>query len=378
MKHQIITVTKDLASVYLGIKEFGPDVVHLIMIDEVRAECQDMLRLLPDSIEVKEYFTEPYDGIKVESICEEIHTNFEGEFQYNLTSGTRIMVISAYNIAIKYNTNTFFISQEDKLISLPSYDSRDLLHSLDNEEILSIYGETIKSFSDLDELNKEDIICSSKIKKFIEKYYNQYTKIKRYFKRYRVEDFTKKDAKYKVEEFLEFELKGGRMKIFYKQNQIFISDNPNCAFLFFVGRWWECLVAQQVKFWSQSRKRDDDIWQSVVFDSESADFNNESSPVKNEIDILVNDDTRLLIMECKSGYISQDNIYRLDSVRETYGGDKSKAILISYYPLDEVLQEKCDDLHIHFFAPSTYQERIFNLSKLPMYLDSVLGVAEIS
>lgn len=105
--------------------------------------------------------------------------------------------------------------------------------------------------------------------------------------------------------------------------------------LFFKGRWWETLVAHKVRTWSQRDPNRPEVWQSVLFQTE-----NNSSRTKNEVDVLLNNQQKLIFIECKSGNVTQNDIYKVDAVRETYGGDISLAVLASYYPVEDSLQEK--------------------------------------
>ncbi len=89
------------------------------------------------------------------------------------------------------------------------------------------------------------------------------------------------------------------------------------------------------------------------------------------MDILINNRNNLIFLECKSGFISQDDVYKIDSVRETYGGDKNIAALASYYPLDPLIKEKCNDLGINVFAPDTEEERIGFVKTLPKWLTNI-------
>ena len=71
-RHQIITVGKDLDSIYLGIKEFTPDVIHLVATKETKGTYGDMLRLISRKIEVHEYVVGPYDVEGIMRVCGEI------------------------------------------------------------------------------------------------------------------------------------------------------------------------------------------------------------------------------------------------------------------------------------------------------------------
>ena len=119
-----------------------------------------------------------------------------------------------------------------------------------------------------------------------------------------------------------------------------------------------------------------DIVGRIVFELDGEIIGEGSGRTKNELDVLANDSRRLLFIECKSGYISQDNIYKIDSVRDTYGGENSKSILVSYFPLDEDLATKCRDLHIYLYAPTTNPERVSHLKGLPAWLDDVVKEIE--
>ena len=85
----------------------------------------------------------------------------------------------------------------------------------------------------------------------------------------------------------------------------------------------------------------------------------------------MNNQQKLVFIECKSGNVTQNDIYKIDAVRETYGGDISQAVLASYYPVEKSLQDKCKDLQIHLFAPNFLTERSNYLNKMPAWLDKL-------
>lgn len=99
--------------------------------------------------------------------------------------------------------------------------------------------------------------------------------------------------------------------------------------------------------------------------------------MKNEIDLVVNDRQRLLLIECKSGEITSADIFKIDSVRRTYGGNNSKALLISYLPVASSLLEKCKDLGIYCFAPEDMVARTWHVKSLPHWLDTVVKMHEL-
>lgn len=102
-----------------------------------------------------------------------------------------------------------------------------------------------------------------------------------------------------------------------------------------------------------------EVWRSVIFQT-----NEKDTHPKNEVDVLLNNQQKLVFIECKSGNVTQNDIYKIDAVRETYGGDISQAVLASYYPVEKSLQDKCKDLQIHLFAPNFLTERSNYLNKM--------------
>ena len=151
----------------------------------------------------------------------------------------------------------------------------------------------------------------------------------------------------------------------YKGNQPLLTiPRTNGCHLYFEGRWWETLVADQVRQWSERQPSPREVWQSVIFQT-----GKDNTRTKNEIDVLLNNEMNLVFIECKSGYVSQNDIYKIDAVRETYGGDISQAVLASYYPLASDLRDKCKDLQIDLFAPLTAEERVDFIHTLPDRLD---------
>ncbi len=154
---------------------------------------------------------------------------------------------------------------------------------------------------------------------------------------------------------------------------VFDSACKRSCELMFLGRWWEVVVADTGAQWKKSRasSRHTEIWRDVIFND--VDRNS----VKNEVDLLVNEQQKLLLIECKSGEVFSADIFKIQSVRETYGGTVSKAVLVSYMPLSKSIVEKCNNLGIYWFAPGDYASRTSHLKLLPQWLDDVVSSHEL-
>lgn len=367
MKHQIILLGKDITSVYHGIKEYGPDHIHLLYTTETREVAMPMLQMLPASVQHSMYLADPYNGESIMDLCRKVRGMYTGEFSYNLSEGTKIMAFAAWEVAKAYNDYAFYITQQGDFIGLDTFNKRPMMSTLNNDEIIRLNGNIITEYHDVKLLDKADVETAAAIKLFIEKHPQQHARIQKFFGIFCNRRMSDLPSSKLFSGELRFKQRNGALLITEKNEPLLSLPHSNACSLYFEGRWWETLVAEKVKEWSLRQVTHPEVWQSVIF---QVDHTN--SRTKNEVDVLLNNKQKLIFIECKSGVISQNNIYKIDAVRETYGGDISKAVLASYYPLEKSLQDKCRDLQISLFAPASVNERIWHLDELPEWLDKVI------
>ncbi|MDL2222046.1 DUF1887 family CARF protein [Parabacteroides sp. OttesenSCG-928-N08] len=364
MKHQIILLGKDITSVYHGVKEFGPDCLHLLFTEQTRDVMEPMWALLPDSIQCRSYFTEPYDGNQVMEICRQIHRDNSGDFMYHLSEGTKPMAMAAMRVAQEEGAQAFYLTQLGELVWLDSFEKVDMNSSLDNEELVALSGNRLSDYHDVRRLRNDDVNAARQIKRFIENHPNEYARIRKFFGIFCGKQLSSLPASKLLADELRFKSRDGELLITHHGRILLKINQPSAARLFFTGAWWEVIVADQARQWSQRRPHPTEAWHNVIFSSDTG-----RSQAKNEVDVLLNDEQKLIFIECKSGAVTQYDIYKIDGVRETYGGDISRAVLASYYPLDDLMREKCRDLQIHLFAPRHADERFHFVETLPDWLD---------
>ena len=366
MKHRIILLGKDITSVYHGIKEFGPDHIHLLYTDATDHIETPMYPLLPSSIRCNRYKAEPYNGNNVIDVCRRIHREHQGEFTYNLSEGTKVMAFAAFVVAKESGANAFYLTQHGEVVHLSKFENHPLQSSLNNDEILSLSGNTLSDYHDAKELSDEDVKASKRIKQFIEQYPQEHARIQKFFSIFCKRQLNRLPSSKIFANNLRFKHRNGSILVTLREYVLLRLPQSNATHLYFEGRWWETLVANQVRNWSLQRENSPEVWQSVIFQT-----NGQDAHPKNEIDVLLNNQQKLIFIECKSGNVTQNDIYKIDAVRETYGGDISQAVLASYYPIEESLQEKCKDLQIYLFAPTFLTERNTYLNKMPAWLDKL-------
>lgn len=361
-----------METAWLGVKEFHPDVVHILYSDAVADAYEPMLKMLPSSVTAHEYRIDPYASQKIMEICDGIHSFLhEGDrLMYNLTEGTKVAAAAAYSVAARYSDKAVYYSQEGEMIDLLTWERRPINVRVSNKEFLDLFGNDLESYNRADEILPVDVVTAYEVKRFIENEPRLFERMQKSFRRDfggRLENLPERFFLEKPNR-VELSIKDGGLVIRHKSKVVFNSDNPLATRLFFTGRWWEVIVSDKVLKWDLSRRSNrlsSEVWRNVEFKVPG------TGKTKNELDIMVNEGIRLLFIECKSGYIGQENIYKIYSTKVTYGGDHSMGILVSYYPLDKALKDKCDDLHINYFAPEKDADRIKYIDKLPSWLDGV-------
>jgi len=380
MHHQVILIGRRMNTALVGVKETHPDVVHLLYTSVVSDRYQAFLKMLDPGVEIHTYEIEPYDAFAQYNLCQQIHSSLRpgDTLEYNLTEGTKVVAFSALAAAKDFGDSAVYYSQEGDKIMLyidangePTSKKEAIRSRISNEEFVQLYGSNLIAYNDSSDLMPVDVATANDVKIFHEQFQKAFQRIIKQFRSEFGARIDRLPAEYAVEreKGMYVTIGGGAMKIVDRGKTIFENNNPNTTRLFFTGRWWEILVSDVVTRWDRQRHAnpaDSQVWRNVEFRGVSA------SKTKNELDILVNDRRRLILIECKSGYIAQENIYKIDSTRDTYGGRDSKGILVSYYPLDPELVQKCRDLHVYWFAPEKDSEKSGYLKKLPQWLDKVV------
>jgi len=133
-------------------------------------------------------------------------------------------------------------------------------------------------------------------------------------------------------------------------NKIVFADE-NARF-FANGGWLEQYVYSEVMALKKHNPKIQDVAQSL----EVARSDKQGKPIKNELDVAFLADNRLYIIECKTKRFDQmptgnesdgaDTLYKLDTLRDLYGGLHSNGMLVSYLPLSTHDRRRTEDLRI--------------------------------
>lgn len=362
MKHQIAIIGGQLLPIYIGIKEFCPDTIHLVVSNQSKDQLNLLLPLLSEKT-VQQYTCDAYDFKAIKDLCDKIVSKIGNaeELQFNLTGGTKIMVLAAQAVILEKQIAGFYINPDNTYSDLLSYTKKPILCTVSINEFMKLSGHTSFTYKSISDYNADDLNCSRKIEAFAETEQNKYKTITTYFRN----NFKVNDPQFPV---------SGVVKV----NNIDVSWNKNCIVatinnrpllnfisknvkdLFLNAAWWEILIAEEISKWNKAKEL------LIKFE---LPFKSESSVMKNEIDILINLGKKLIFVECKSGSIKQEDINKMKVIKETYGGHISKSILVSRFPPTKTIMEKCKELNVEVFYPIRGNRK--PLRKLIECLDSL-------
>jgi hypothetical protein len=352
MNHQISIVGSQLLPIYIGLKEFNPDKLHFIVSNESIRNIAILKPLIKD-LKYNVYNCDAFDFFSIKSTCEKIIDKIDSNNQitFNLTGGTKIMVLACQAIIFERGLNGFYINQDDTLLEIPSYTRKSINTELSTKEFLDLSAHKILSFNELTNFTLEDFKISSIIELFANKD-RKYTVITNAFRK-KYNNYNKMPISGKELLPNDIEVAWSPSNILIKNHgvDLFSLKSDHCNQLFFNSGWWELIIAKEISKWSKLRE----LYINCVLP-----FKTDNSSAKNEIDILINTGKKLIFVECKSGEVRQDDINKMKVIKQTYGGLISKSLLVSRFLPSPTIIEKCKELDIDIFYNFAYQNKIVN------------------
>lgn len=370
MKHQIALVGGQLLPIYVGIKEFSPDKIHFIVSKE-SVESLNNLKPMIAGISQSEYKCNPFDFYEIKAICEKIiqKVNPEDSIIFNLTGGTKIMVLACQAIIHEKGLEGVYINQDDSFLVLPSYERKSISYELSVKEFFEISGHSTYNYKKLNDFTEEDIKAAEKIKNFA----NSDSRYKLIIGAFRKKYF---NIGYSLP-VKGSELINNNLKVSWDQTSINIeSNNKNilkinskiAQELFFKAVWWELIVAKEISIAKNYKE---------LFLAFELTFKSDKQVTKNEIDILINTGKKLIFIECKSGFVKQEDINKMRIVKQTYGGVIAKSILVCRELPSQSIIEKCKELDIELFYSLALNKEVNPLSKLSKVINALEKKASI-
>lgn len=359
MKHQITFVGGQLLPIYVGIKEFSPDKIHFI----VSEESKDKIGLLKPIFNDKSFSEKkcnPFDFVSIKSTLERIleKTDSSDEIEFNLTGGTKVMVLAAQSLMQERNIKGFYINLDNTFLQLPTYEIKKIASEITTKEFLEMTGHKISHSKVLSDFTNEDYKTVSAIENFSMSYDRLLLQInskirKSYDKQSKIPTFGKLEVN--TNSKLNLSWTGNKITVTLQEREILKIDSPNSRTLFFNAGWWELAVAKIISQWTKAKE--------LLIQCELP-FKTDENTTKNEIDILVNIGGKLIFVECKSGNVKQEDVNKMRIIKDTYGGVISKSLLVCRFMPSTTIIEKCKELNIEVFFSFVGKNQINPLAKL--------------
>lgn len=376
MNVYIALLGKEVLPIYYPIKQFKPDMVYIIGTNDNRKYAKRLIDLLTKSAneeleksipkvkDIKFIETEPY-GFGTFEICNQIHNQYNSippeNITYNLTGGTKLMALPAFAVAQSHGSKVIYTDAKNiKTIYSDHFEDSPLECNLTLYEIIALQGQKILEAQQFETLkDQSEIDAALTCRDFICRHWDLYEEIRKEVRNdstpiQNIIPFSYRYVNYKLK--CSQRAKNGNRTLIIENdvNKLFLKitcKNPKEMLL--KGVWWELLVANALSTLSA----DFEVWRNVKFKQVNDE---KGDAVKNEIDVLLNIGNRLLFVECKSGKFESGNLHKLNTVKNTYGGEKSKAVLIMAGPLDSndrksLLHENAEDNDISILSPSVKQ-----------------------
>lgn len=362
-KIHITLLGKEPLPVFYPIIEFHQKIVYLIGTNENKDIASSLERVLI-YLDIEYHFCEvdAYDILETSRVCEEIINKYaaDDEFMYNITGGTKPMAIGALNTAKKHNAKIIY-TNGSKCIDINTHESVDLQCKLDSKVMFVLQGQQVKNV----ESYVENPLKSAMSKQIMDLILNN-NKVYKDLSAYKemCGEIVPNSFNYKK---VLFACDNGHIHVAYEGVTALDVDCECSKELLFEGRWWETLVADTLYKWSNGRYG---ILQNVRFKNKTDAP--ESTKDKNEIDIVVNLGTTFVMIECKSGNLTQNEIYKMDYVRNIYGSDKSKSVLVSFYPVKNDLKEKARESQIDVICPKNIYGQSKVLESIPAKMEKII------
>jgi len=338
MKHQIALVGGQVLPIFLGVKEYCPDRVHFIVTNESNTKLEYLCDAL-DGLEISSYVCNPYDVNEIKNICETIINQCsEGdEVNFNLTGGTKLMLIAAQAVLSENGLNGFYVNIGNVVTHIPSFTQSNLAYKISTEDFLKLSGHIISSSRSLESYTKADLEVAKAIQLFSDEG-QLFSLITQNFRENK--NKKKKNGEEVVNKQYAYSWCPGKVTVKNAGEKDRIFESQDAKGLFFYGGWWELLVASALSRWDSSQE----ILMGLTFP-----FKSDLKISKNEVDVLINRNNKLIFVECKSGVVMAQDINKINAIRDIYGGNASKSILVCQHKPDRKLFEKCKEFSIEVF-----------------------------
>lgn len=311
--------------------------------------------LKPAGVQVSRYpIDDAWDLPGIRDRVLEILAEHEGEeIALNATGGTKLMSLAAYEAFRAAEKPVFYVHpNRDRLFWIyapePLPPPRDLADQVKLPQFLQAHGAKVvgrREFGVPDSLRAltDALIADA------DKYARPMTSLNWYAQQAEKSLRTEKPVTNGSPEFMELADLFERAGLLRWQAGRLVFPDENARFLV-NGGWLEHYVLKTCQPLKSARKLQDIACNLEV------ERQQKSGAVRNELDVALLANNRLYVIECKTRRFDREpvngagaeTLYKLDALTDILGGLKAAAMLVSYQPLPETVQQRAGDMKIEF------------------------------
>lgn len=315
----------------LPVLMYKPNNVILFITPEEK-HCADNLEKLfkAKGIEVRRNDgLDAYDYIRFKEAVKSQLKSTEGETWLNVTGGTKLMALAAYEAFAEKDKSIIYCDTENKQIIhlFPQLSTEPFTLNLSIKDYLISYGYEIVS-TRTEGLNENH---RRLFKLLIEK--QLLTKFAEFLDKFRSEAAENKNLRTfndKRDGIFTIQKTPSNFILFIGKEQFRYNDDR-----FLKGDWLEYIMLYHLE--------------NLGIDSELGVKVTSKGNVENEIDLIFIKSFQLYLISCKSGRKNDPNkdIYEIETLRNVAGGTFGKAFLFTTKPLTERIRQRANQLDIH-------------------------------
>lgn len=342
--------------VYLGLRETAAKKVILIHSSETKKQAtriksdfqSEKVGCLVELLELA-----PFDYAQIREMANALLAEHsEWDIEINISSGTKPWSIVFAMLAGKHDNVQLLYVDQNSIIYNYTASQQHLAEPVDGgiAQMLRYNQTDIESYTDLNEYTESDRQVIPKVKKIRRTLYRGKYSI---FNNLTIPNKTNK-ARFSEKVKYTISDKDSGSKIIWDKNYmsergveeqyvaldiVYLSGfhekyefiSPHAFDIITSSGWFEYEVATILRKWASCKE----IWLNVIFP-----YDNKFP--KNEIDIIVATEHKMLFVECKTHIFDKTDIDKFASAVKNYGGMGAKAIFITEQNMDKLAVEKCD------------------------------------
>ena len=270
----------------------------------------------------------------------------------NITSGTKPMALALFNFSIPYTkSKIWYFDQNNNLIDVRDSKSINIENYIPITKILSNRNIIVNSSLNYDEIDETDLKATKKSRNIFDAFPKEFLELTSNCEKntHLTTWFSKNNNELRWDKFN----KEYSFNLFNKNKKDqFILTSKNIHKILKNNGWFEFEIAELLKKWKGTHE----LILNTIFPYSNGE-------AKNEVDIIVRNNNKLLFVECKLQVNDIKDLDKFKNAVKNYGGLSAKALLITDQPLKARFREKCEDNNIIHFNLTDSKKSYFGIDK---------------